>query len=190
MTTPRDILDFWFSGQARSCWFVQDDDFDGQIRARFGKAVQEAQQGGFDNWRQSPEGTLALLILLDQAARNLHRGTARAFLGDQRARQVAAAAIDRGFDRGFSLDQRQFFYLPFEHGETMADQERAVDLFRALFEQAAPGERDHVTELLDNAHRHRDVIRRFGRFPQRNAALGRDTTEAETAYLKTPVSVF
>lgn len=190
MDTPRDILDFWFSAAARPLWFGADRNFDDQIRARFEKAVRDAQQGGFEAWRQSPEGALALLLLLDQFARNIHHGAARAFLGDKRAREVAAAAIDRGFDRGFGIDQRQFFYLPFEHGENAADQERSVDLFRALFDAALPGERDQATELLEQAHRHRDVIRRFGRFPQRNMALGRSSTEAEADYLKTPAAVF
>lgn len=190
MTTPRDILAFWFSPRARTLWFEKDKDFDEQIRMRFGAAVHEAQQGGFDSWRQSPEGVLALLLLLDQFSRNIHRGTAKAFLGDARCRDVAACAIEQGFDRRFGFEERCFFYLPFEHSEALGDQDRAVALFTMLLDQAPAEHRETAAGLLDYAHRHRNVIQRFGRFPHRNAALGRSTTEAEAAFLKEPGSAF
>lgn len=190
MTTPRDVLDFWFSPQAQPLWFEKVPAFDDQIRARFAAAVHEAQQGGFETWRQSPEGSLALLILLDQFARNIHRGSAKAFLGDARARSVAATAIERGFDRRLPFLHRRFFYLPFEHGEAMADQDRAIALFSQWLDEASPADRDEALEQLDYAHRHRDVIARFGRFPHRNEALGRDTTEAEADFLRRPNSSF
>ncbi len=190
MTTPREILAFWFSPEARPVWFAKDKAFDEQIRTRFGAAVHEAQQGGFETWRQSAEGSLALLLLLDQFARNIHRGTAKAFLGDTRCRAIAARAIEQGFDRRFGFDERGFFYLPFEHGETIADQDRAVALFSTLLDQAAPEHRDAAASLLDYAHQHRRVIQRFGRFPHRNDALGRVTTEAEADFLKERGSVY
>lgn len=190
MATPRDIIAFWFSPQARPLWFEKDKAFDDEIRARFGAAVHEAQQGGFEAWRQSPEGVLALLLMLDQFSRNIHRGTAKAFIGDVRCREIAARAVAQGYDRRFGFEERCFFYLPFEHSEEIADQDRAVVLFGILLDQAPPERHQVATELLDYAHRHRQVIRRFGRFPHRNAALGRATTEAEAAFLKEPNSSF
>ncbi|MDY0882160.1 DUF924 family protein [Dongia soli] len=190
MTTPRDILDFWFSPQAQALWFEKVPAFDDQIRTRFAAAIHEAQQGGFETWRQSPEGSLALLILLDQFARNIHRDSAKAFLGDSRARTVAATAIERGFDQRLPFLHRRFIYLPFEHSEAMADQDRAIALFGQWLDQALPSDRDEAAEQLHDAHLHRDVIVRFGRFPHRNDALGRDTTEAEAAFLRQPNSSF
>lgn len=190
MTTPRAVLEFWFSPQARSLWFEKDKAFDDEIRSRFGATVHEAQQGGLDAWQQSPEGSLALLILLDQFSRNIYRGEAKAFLGDARARAVADHAIAKGFDRQFDYDRQRFFYLPFEHGESEADQQRCIQLFTAALERAAPADRDEAVNQLDYAHRHRVIIERFGRFPHRNEALGRPHTEAEEAFLKQPNSSF
>ncbi|HVI91202.1 MAG TPA: DUF924 family protein [Dongiaceae bacterium] len=189
-TTPRAILEFWFSPQARLRWFEQDKAFDEEIRGRFGIAVHAAQQGELDSWQQSPEATLALLLLLDQFSRNIHRGQAKAFLGDARARDIADRAIGKGFDRLFDFLRRRFFYLPFEHGESLADQQRAIMLFERALDEAAPQDRDTALEQLDYAHRHRVVIERFGRFPHRNEALGRPSTEAEIAFLREPDSSF
>src|SRR5213593_818424 len=124
MSTPREMLQFWFSERARLLWFEKDTAFDEDIRARFGPMVHEAQLGGFEAWRSSPDGALALLLLIDQCARNIHRGTAKAYLGDARAREIAAEAIARGFDQRYPFPDRVFFYLPFEHCETLANQER------------------------------------------------------------------
>lgn len=190
MTTPRAVLEFWFSPQARPLWFEKDKAFDDQVRARFGEAIHAAQQGALDAWQQSAEGTLALLLLLDQFSRNVYRGQAKAFLGDARARAIADAAIAKGFDRHFDYQRRRFFYLPFEHGETLADQQRAIRLFEQAVDEAAPAERAEAMEQLDYAHRHRVIIERFGRFPHRNAALGRPSTEAEIAFLQEKDSSF
>jgi uncharacterized protein (DUF924 family) len=190
MTTPRAILEFWFSPQARPLWFEQDKAFDAEIRVRFGTAIHAAQQGELDSWQQSPEATLALLLLLDQFSRNVYRRQAKAFLGDERARQIADRAIAKGFDRQFDYDRRRFFYLPFEHGENMADQQRAVMLFERAVDEVAPQDRDTALQQLDYAHRHRIIIERFGRFPHRNEALGRPSTEAEIAFLRQPDSSF
>jgi uncharacterized protein (DUF924 family) len=186
VSTPREILQFWFSERARPLWFEKDSVFDADIRARFGPMVHKAQMGGFEDWCASPDGALALLLLIDQFARNIHRGEAKAFLGDARAREVAAEAIARGYDQRYPFPDRVFFYLPFEHCETLPNQDRYFALMqgcvRAFGEVAEP--------YLDASGRHRDIIRRFGRFPHRNAALGRETTEEEAEFLKGPNSSF
>lgn len=186
MIDPRDVLQFWFSDRARELWFEKDAAFDEEIRARFGQAVHEAQLGGFAAWRRSPDGALALLLLLDQFARNLYRGSAKAFLGDALAREIAAEAIARGFDKRFPFPDRNFFYLPFEHGESLADQDRYIALLTDCVREFG----DAAAEYLEYGHKHRRIIQRFGRFPHRNAALGRETTEEEAEFLKGPDSSF
>lgn len=186
MGSPRDILQFWFSDRVRKLWFEKDRDFDAEIAARFASLVHEAQLGGLAAWRGSPEGALALILLLDQFARNIHRGSAKAFLGDPLAREIAAEGIQRGFDRRFPFPDRNFFYLPFEHSEALADQDRYIALLEGCLREFG----EAAAEYLDYGHRHRDIIKRFGRFPHRNAALGRETTEDEAAFLKGPNSSF
>jgi uncharacterized protein (DUF924 family) len=186
MTTPREILQFWFSERARPLWFERDSLFDDDIRARFAPLVHQAQLGGFEDWRSSPEGALALLLLIDQFARNIHRGQAKAYLGDARAREIAAEAITRGFDQRYPFPDRVFFYLPFEHCETLANQDRYLMLMEGCMREFG----EPAAVFLDYAHRHRDIIKRFGRFPHRNEALGRDTTEEEAEFLKGPNSPF
>jgi uncharacterized protein (DUF924 family) len=185
MTEPAQVLDFWFAGdpsQRRAAWFQKDEAFDAAC-ALFAPAAEAARAGAFDHWAETKEGALALLILLDQFSRNLHRGSALAFAADARARAVASAAIARGFDRALTPVQRMFVYLPFEHSEDLADQDRSVALFETL--RAELGD-----STVDYAHRYRDVIVRFGRFPHRNAALGRGNTPAEEAYLAEPGAGF
>jgi uncharacterized protein (DUF924 family) len=190
MTTPRDILEFWFAPAAQALWFEKDVAFDDAIRRRFAAAVQAAQMGQLDSWQESPDATLALLLLIDQFARNIHRGAAKAFLGDERARAIADRALARGFDQRLPFHRQRFFYLPFEHSENLADQHRAIELFTRALEQAAPEDREAAIEQLEYAHRHRVVIERFGRFPHRNEALGRPSTADEIAFLKEPGSSF
>lgn len=187
---PRMVVDFWFSERARSLWFEKDREFDAEIAARFDAAVHAAQMGGMEEWLATPDGTLAVLILLDQMARNIHRGEAKAFLGDRRAVAIARDAIGRGDDRRFPFPKRRFFYLPFEHSEAMADQYLSIRCFTALVEDCAPEHRKEAEEQLDYAHRHRVIIERFGRYPHRNAALGRETTAAEADFLNGPNSSF
>jgi uncharacterized protein (DUF924 family) len=186
MTTPRDILQFWYSERARPLWFEKDAAFDEEIRARFAPLVHEAQLGRLDDWRSSSDGALALLILLDQFSRNLFRGSAKAFLGDARARDIAAEAIARRYDQRYPYPDRVFFYLPFEHCETLANQDRFIALLEGCMREFG----DVAAEFLQYGHRHRDIIKRFGRFPHRNAALGRETTEEEAEFLKEPNSSF
>lgn len=189
---PADILAFWFGSpdepgycQPRSEWFRKDAAFDESIRSRFLPAVEAALAGGLADWTDSPQSLLALVILLDQFPRNLFRGTARMFAGDTRARQLADQALAQGWDRGMTAVQRVFLYLPFEHSEALADQERSLALFAALAAEH-PGN----DGFLDYAQRHHAVIARFGRFPHRNAALGRSSTTEEGDYLAQPGAGF
>jgi uncharacterized protein (DUF924 family) len=172
--TPETLLKFWTdAGAAR--WFTKDDAFDADLRLNFEAAHLTAARGGFADWEQTPDGALALVLLLDQVPRNIFRGSAHAFATDPRAREVAERAVARGFDRRFEPLLRCFFYLPFEHSEAPADQDRAVQLFETLGD----------AEYLRYAILHRDIIARFGRFPHRNLVLGRISTAAEKEFLET-----
>lgn len=170
--TAFDVLDFWWTSGGEK-WFAGGESFDQDCRSRFLATIEAAQKGELDDWAETPHGALALLIVLDQLTRNVFRGEPRAFAADARALALAEAALAKGFDRAFPKEARFFFYLPFEHAEDMAAQERCVDLCRSL----------GVQEYYHYALIHMDVIRRFGRFPHRNPILGRDTTPAEAAYL-------
>ncbi len=193
MTLPRAeaILDFWFGrpddpdyGQPKKYWFIKDPAFDEAIREQFLADYQQAAEGRLNDWQAIPQTCLALLILLDQFPRNLFRGTPQMFATDAHARAVAHHAVEQGFDRLLLPVQRWFVYLPFEHSEDLADQERSI----ALFAQLA----DHPDSAMaiDYAQRHHVVIQQFGRFPHRNAILGRDSTPAETEFLQQPGSSF
>ena len=187
---PNDILDFWFSERVQLLCFERDDAFDAEIHQRFGETVAEAQAGGFEDWRTTPESALALLILLDQMPRNIYRGSPRAFASDARALAIATQMVDAGFDRGFTFLQRRFTYLPFEHSEDRSVQKRALALFGALaVECAADHDVDAAVQLL-YAARHAEIIFRFGRSPHRNEVLGRVSTPEEEAFLKEPISSF
>jgi uncharacterized protein (DUF924 family) len=185
------ILDFWFAGDrdtTQERWFRRDDAFDAAIRAQFGALLEPARDGAFDAWATDARGALALTILLDQFPRNLHRGSPLAFASDARARAVARhAVLERQFDLALRPTERCFLYLPFEHSEAMADQDISVALFEGLRDDPA-----HRTPggTIDYAWRHRDVIARFGRFPHRNKALGRQDTAAEIGYLAGPGAGF
>lgn len=184
------VLDFWFSDRARPLWFEKDLDFDNEIRRSFGAAVDAAQSGEFGHWCMGADGTLALLILLDQMARNIHRGSARAFAGDPRAIEIARNAIAAGHDAGLGFQQRRFFYLPFEHCEEPAAQRRSLDLFRDLAAGCEAHEIEDAKDQLEAAERHAEIIARFGRFPHRNATLGRASTAEEVEFLAGPNSSF
>lgn len=184
-TSPQSILDFWFEkpgepdyNRQRACWFEVNPNFDGQIRAQFSAAVDAARAGELKSWSEQPNTALALLILFDQFPRNLYRGEARAFETDPAARALAHHVLQQGWDQGLVPVRRMFVYLPFEHGEDMPDQNESVRLMASL--QAYP----ETEAQLGWAEQHRDVILQFGRFPWRNAALGRTSTPAELAYLK------
>ena len=172
-TSPeaREVLKFWREA-GPSMWFAKDEKFDARFRARFLVAHEAAARGELEHWLATPEGALALVILLDQFPRNAFRGTWRMYATDAMARTAAEAAIEAGHDRAVAPALQRFFYLPFAHSEIMEDQERCVALVDRL------GEPD-----LSHARHHCDIVRRFGRFPHRNPILGRVMTPAEQRYL-------
>ena len=174
----RAILEFWFRGDTeRKEWFRKDPSFDEDIRSRFRSLYEEAASGALPSWLDSPRDCLALIVLLDQFPRNMFRDSARAFATDARALDAARHAVASGYDRALSDIERTFIYLPFEHSENLADQERALELF------AGHSNREW-------ARRHWEIVKRFGRFPHRNAVLGRQSTPAEIEFLKQPRSSF
>jgi uncharacterized protein (DUF924 family) len=180
----RRLLDFWFADGLdafRQAWFTKDDAFDAACRDGFGTLVIPARDGTLDAWAETPQGALALLLLLDQFPRNLYRGSADAFASDPHALTIARRVVlARGFDLALPPAARIFLYLPFEHSEALPDQDISVALFEGLRdhpEHAKPG------GTIAYAWAHRVVIQRFARFPHRNAALGRDCTPAEAAWL-------
>jgi uncharacterized protein (DUF924 family) len=167
-----DVLAFWLAAGPER-WFEPNEQFDAEIQQRFAAAYEDAAAGLLSAWEDWPEGALALLLLLDQFPRNMFRNSARSYAADPLARAVAHRAIARGLDQQVATPLRTFFYLPFEHSEELADQERAIALM------GATGDAD----LLKWAELHADIIRRFGRFPHRNSVLGRTTTPEEQAFL-------
>jgi len=166
-----EVVAFW-EGAGPARWFAKDDEFDRRFRERFLTLHESAARGDLDGWDATPTGALALMVLLDQFPRNSFRGTPRMYATDAAARKHAAAAIAAGHDRMVAVELQKFFYLPFGHSEDLVDQERAVELCGRL------GGRD-----LQQAEHHRDIVRRFGRFPHRNAILGRPMTQVEEEYL-------
>jgi len=185
----QDVLDFWFGpqgarGKARAEWYRKDEKFDAEIWRRFGALHAAAALGELEGWRAAPQSMLALVVILDQFSRNLYRGDARSFAQDAHALACANEALARGDDVNMLPVERQFLYMPFEHSEDLADQDRAVELMAAL------GAFEETRGLLQWAERHRVVIRRFGRFPHRNAVLGRASTAEEAGFLKEPGSSF
>lgn len=169
----KSVVEFWRTA-GYEAWFSKSDDFDRQIRERFGELHAAAANGELDNWRKEPESALALIILLDQFSRNLYRDDARAFAQDEKACEIADAAIESGFPEKVDPELRSFFYMPFMHSEKIADQRRSISLQHAL------GGRDSLKYAII----HHDIIHRFGRFPHRNKVFGRYTTPAEQAFLK------
>jgi uncharacterized protein (DUF924 family) len=172
IASPTDVLTFWREAGPDK-WFKKDAAFDDAIRSRFLETYETAAAGKLSEWEQTPDGAYALIVVLDQFPRNMFRNDARTFAADKQAKAVAGRAVDRGFDQGIDLEERNFFYLPFTHSEDPADQERCVALCRAA------GHADN----LKWAELHADIIRRFGRFPHRNKMLGRTTTPEEQAFL-------
>jgi uncharacterized protein (DUF924 family) len=185
-----EVHQYWFGEpgnaghmQPRALWFTKSDETDREIAERFGAVVEDAVAGRLDDWAATPRGALALLIVLDQFTRNVFRGTPRAFAGDARALALATRLVDTARDLALAPVERWFVYMPFEHSERLIDQHESVRLFERL---AADG----LEAPLDWARRHFDVIRRFGRFPHRNAILGRVSTAEEVEFLKQAGSGF
>jgi uncharacterized protein (DUF924 family) len=172
------VLRFWFDEHAKH-WFVKNAVFDAQIREQFLALHDAAAAGRLGSWQAAPRSCLALVILLDQFPRNLFRGDARAFATDAPARAAARVILERGWDKAMTQSEQLFAYLPFEHSESLADQDLSCELMK-----------DFDAEQFRYALRHRDIIRRFGRFPHRNSSLGRQSTPAEIEFLRQPGSGF
>ena len=169
----QEILDFWFSDEVRKLWFNSTPEFDASLRERFLPLWQQASRGELDHWQENAAGCLALVILLDQFPLNMFRTEAQSFATEAQSRDVAQLAVDQGFDQALEAKQCAFLYMPFMHSETLADQQRALELFDQ------PGLEDN----LRFARHHHDIIEKFGRFPHRNEVLGRDSSAAEIEYL-------
>ncbi len=191
MLQANEILDFWFGnpddedyGKSRKVWFIKNLEFDKEVRSRFLQVYQQAATGKLDAWKESPLGCLALIILLDQFPRNMFRGQAQAFATDSQVLAYAKYAVAQGFDKELLPIQRQFIYLPFEHSENLTDQHQCLELFSTLKEYP------ECVSGVDYAHRHFQVIERFGRFPHRNEILERESTPEEVEFLKKPGSSF
>jgi uncharacterized protein (DUF924 family) len=184
---PREILEFWFGTPPqveREAWFRKDPAFDTQVRMRFEHAIEHAIAGGHRKWESSAEGALARILLLDQFTRNAFRDTPRAFAGDVEALAAARRAVQHGFDRMLLPLQRQFIYLPYEHAESAAAQDESLALFGALAAET------RSPDKLEWAQKHAAIVRRFGRYPHRNAIVGRVSTPEEIAFLREPGSRF
>lgn len=171
--TPQILLNFWFAPEQEKRWYNSTSQFDQQIRDQFETVWRTARNGHLDDWEASADGALALVILLDQMPLNMYRGLAESFSTEAQARAVAARAIERGFDSQLMDSGKAFLYMPFMHSEDLADQDRSV----ALYEEAG------LKNNLKFALHHRDIVRRFGRFPHRNAILSRTSTQDEEAWL-------
>lgn len=171
--SPQDILDFWYTAEMRAKWFASTLQIDAMIRERYASVWESASSGALEHWRDSAAGCLALVIILDQLPLNMFRGTAQSFSTEQQAVAITKHAIDKGFDQQIDKSQLAFLYMPLMHSENMADQDLSV----ALYETAGLGNNARF------ARHHREIVRRFGRFPHRNAILGRANTPQEIDYL-------
>ena len=178
-----EVLRFWFK-RDRKAWFEKNPAFDEEIRQRFLPLYELGAAGKLDAWKQAPASCLALVVLLDQFARNMFRGSPKAFAADPQARDAACTILDNAWDKAMTPDERMFAYLPFEHSESMADQDRSCALFAPL--NAFP----ETSDAVEYSEKHRAIVKRFGRFPHRNAALGRESTPEEIEFLKQPGSGF
>ena len=176
MADPVDVLDFWLGEIGPEGWYAGTEEIDDACAVRFAEDWQALHDGGLEHWVDGTVATLAYLIIADQFARNIHRGKAESFATDAQARAAARRAVEEGWDMNAPEPERQFFYMPFEHSEDMADQDLAVQL---LTERMSS-----MPDMALHARAHRESIRRFGRFPGRNAALGRDSTPQEAAFLE------
>ena len=189
-SSPQDILDFWFGregetgyGEFRDAWFHKNEDFDREVTSRFGDDYEKAAAGDLDGWREEARGTLALVIVLDQFPRNMFRGDGKTHASDAKALETAEYAVERALDRELPALQRMFLYMPFMHSEDIETQRRSVELFRRLKEEGGP-------DVTEYALGHRDIVERFGRFPHRNAILGRETSPEESEFLTQSGSSF
>lgn len=170
---PQEIIDFWFSEDVRKLWFKSTADFDAQVRERYQDTWEQAGRGDLDHWMATAEGCLALAIILDQFPLNMFRDQALAFSTESRSREVARFALENGFDEHLTAEQKAFLYMPFMHSEDLEDQALALELFDQ------PG----LESNLRFSRHHYAIVEKYGRFPHRNAVLGRNSSEAEIEYL-------
>lgn len=197
---PEEILEHWFGGhdpddpatggRQSALWWGHDEQTDQRLRERFGATHEAAADGQLHAWTQTPAGQVALVLVLDQLSRNLHRGTPRAFALDPVAQRLTLDVVERGQDRDWPLYHRVFVYMPLMHSERLADQERCCQLFDALLPGCEGARRDRVAHHRNFAQKHRDIVARFGRFPHRNATLGRPSSAEEERFLERPGSSF
>lgn len=191
-----EILEVWLgagdvpSAETRERWWAKDPAFDAMLTARFGALLDRAARGELDAWAKTARGSLALVILLDQLSRNIHRGMPRSFAHDSRALAIARDALARGLDAELPIEHRTFLYMPLMHAEDVAAQRECVQRFEQLARNAPPSARAALETNVDFAKRHLEIVERFGRFPHRNAILGRETTPEEAAFLLEPGSSF
>ncbi len=192
------LLDFWFGDiiegfsrpELNKLWFAGSGEGDELIRKKFATLHQQAANGELTRWQAEERGNVALVILLDQFSRNLYRGSAEAFAYDAQALSIAKDCVARGIDLRLSFIERVFLYMPYEHSESMADQEECCVLFEALLADGPESHRDQLQGFLDFAYQHRDIIARFGRYPHRNALLGRKSRQEELRFLQQGGSTF
>ena len=191
--TPEAIIEFWIGAAAddpdiaagrNGFWYGTDAGHDAVIRENFGGVLQSIEFGRLLEWGETATGALALIVVLDQFTRNIHRGKKEAFAHDQLARAIAVRCVDRGMDRELSIPGRAFAYHPFEHSEEIADQERSIQLFEQLVTEAPEAWKGFARGFVGYAYRHHEIIAEFGRFPHRNAVLGRESTAEEKAFLE------
>ena len=190
--TPDSVLSFWFEDAAKSpealrrrgaVWFRSDPAFDGECTTRFAAMLEDAARGALVDWAGTPHGRLALVILLDQMPRNIHRGSPAAFMRDTQAAAHCIAGIESGQDRLLDPVERTFLYMPLQHAEDLDLQRQSVEQFESLAAEAGDAWRDNFAENVLYAREHHDIIERFGRFPHRNRILGRESTAEELSYL-------
>jgi uncharacterized protein (DUF924 family) len=193
------ILDFWFGNSAddvqifeqkSSLWWRKDEELDREIESAFSAALKRLIAGQLTFWKQDAESLLAMIILADQFSRNIYRNKAKAFAQDDLALALSLEGLESRIDLKLGIAQRIFFYMPLEHSESMSMQDRSVEMFEQLCESAPENVRQEIIENLDYAIKHREVIEKFGRFPHRNAILGRESRPEEIEYLKQPGSGF
>jgi uncharacterized protein (DUF924 family) len=192
MTTPEDIIEFWYGSDAdrplqnAESWFKKDDAFDREIEDRFGSTLKRAEDGELEDWRETPRGRLGYIIVLDQFSRNMYRGQPDAFLNDSQALDATLEGIDLGHDTELDPQHRWFFYMPLMHSESPEIQQMSLEKYRELAELDGLSEsmRSALENAYDFAEQHADIIEEFGRYPHRNDVLGRESTEAEKEYLK------
>ena len=198
----REVLDYYFGEASQpdctlealvartKMWFFRNAEVDETIRRRFLEDVEKAARGEYDAWRETALGTLALVVLLDQLPRNIHRGSPRAFEHDAKSFAIASAAIEQRVDEQLTAGERLVFYLPLMHAEDRAVQEKASQLYAKLATDCPAALRPELENASKFANRHREIVDRFGRFPHRNAVLGRSSTDEEIAFLAGPNSSF